>query len=731
MLSRGSDSTKSIDMKKLVLMLLITLCPMLVKADSWTPVGQGTWKDGTFVPFCGKSWNVPIECSVENPKLFRIQPYCLRGNHLSGLPTDNVYVYIHVENSEKVYMEDYAYSYNGHHIWLSQKCEENGWDINYYGKIIGNCVEFPETTFMYFDTVLNFINSPEHSHYNTTSAAKHKIVFPEGVLDYVPQTETFVSIGEGTWLDIFMTITDGEKVVPAETWTVEFEKSADRPGRYRARPWCNADAMHNGIRIDGEVIICADDPDKVYLENFVLNGDMEYSQIVVENGWANGNSYGKLVDGVITIPRSYFKRRAISSDNWDEFWNINDNLVIKLPEDYFVTPSSSGVYFGITAFNYEPRIKPIELLTKNNKEAFKQFVNEREKADATYLYYSADVAIKALTERKYPDDLNSVAMITFTDGNDDGSLENAPDKSWNDEDYQNYLAGRLSDARVQGHPINAFSIGLKGKDIGDYNYEMFKSNLQVLASKSEQATEVNDMSEVETTINDILDNLEKSWINKKVSCSITMRATGDRIRFTLDKTREEMNNNPENSDLWIEGVFSRDDNSLNDVVYNGMTSTSGSKVLAERTEINGRTKYKFTFENLRDADGNTIETSTIEFWHKTASNPVWQPHTEFKQGADAVTETERTSSAVMFVMDCSDSLDNDFPELQRVVNSLIDRLAEGDNSGVEDIPFYPVCDDETDAPVEYYNLQGLKIDNPRSGLYIRRLGNKVEKILII
>ena len=34
------------------------------------------------------------------------------------------------------------------------------------------------------------------------------------------------------------------------------------------------------------------------------------------------------------------------------------------------------------------------------------------------------------------------------------------------------------------------------------------------------------------------------------------------------------------------------------------------------------------------------------------------------------------------------------------------------------------------APVEYYNLQGVRVANPDAGLYIRRQGNKVSKVII-
>lgn len=38
--------------------------------------------------------------------------------------------------------------------------------------------------------------------------------------------------------------------------------------------------------------------------------------------------------------------------------------------------------------------------------------------------------------------------------------------------------------------------------------------------------------------------------------------------------------------------------------------------------------------------------------------------------------------------------------------------------------------DDRDAPVEYFNLQGMPVANPENGIYIRRQGNKVTKILI-
>jgi hypothetical protein len=39
-------------------------------------------------------------------------------------------------------------------------------------------------------------------------------------------------------------------------------------------------------------------------------------------------------------------------------------------------------------------------------------------------------------------------------------------------------------------------------------------------------------------------------------------------------------------------------------------------------------------------------------------------------------------------------------------------------------------DESSDAPVEYYNLQGVRVANPQGGLFIKRQGNKASKVII-
>ncbi len=49
---------------------------------------------------------------------------------------------------------------------------------------------------------------------------------------------------------------------------------------------------------------------------------------------------------------------------------------------------------------------------------------------------------------------------------------------------------------------------------------------------------------------------------------------------------------------------------------------------------------------------------------------------------------------------------------------------ENATSGIEEVGA------DENAPVEYFNLQGVRVANPEAGIYVRRQGSKVEKVYI-
>lgn len=54
-------------------------------------------------------------------------------------------------------------------------------------------------------------------------------------------------------------------------------------------------------------------------------------------------------------------------------------------------------------------------------------------------------------------------------------------------------------------------------------------------------------------------------------------------------------------------------------------------------------------------------------------------------------------------------------------------IGNGNFAGIESVI---ADDDNSDAPVEYYNLQGVRVNDPANGLFIRRQGNNVSKVLV-
>lgn len=59
------------------------------------------------------------------------------------------------------------------------------------------------------------------------------------------------------------------------------------------------------------------------------------------------------------------------------------------------------------------------------------------------------------------------------------------------------------------------------------------------------------------------------------------------------------------------------------------------------------------------------------------------------------------------------------------LNLVNSKLTVCGTTGVES-----VSEDDVNAPVEYFNLQGVRVENPQNGLYIVRQGNKVSKQII-
>ena len=324
----------------------------------------------------------------------------------------------------------------------------------------------------------------------------------------------------------------------------------------------------------------------------------------------------------------------------------------------------SGMYLGIIGFNQMLYRYPIGHLDEDSKSGFTAFVDELPSKDGTLLYYSVDEAVNSLLAADFPSDLYSVSMVTFTDGLDQGSMMMTTLYE-SDEDYLEAIGKRVAEEKVSGLPISAYSIGLRGSDVTDVN--KFRSNLKALASNDANAFEASSMSAVNSKFQDIAEKVNGSTYTYSLSLTIPGPSNGTRIRFTLDNV-----SSASYSKTYIEGVFNLKNRSLTDVVYYGLTSTTGSTVQGMVDGI----FVTFSFEGLQTSNNSFIQQGNIKQWNYVASSSSWQKNSEFSPAQNSTIGHYKRSAVVMLVLDCSSSLGSQFSTMKGSAKSFINTLAE-------------------------------------------------------
>lgn len=328
----------------------------------------------------------------------------------------------------------------------------------------------------------------------------------------------------------------------------------------------------------------------------------------------------------------------------------------------------SGLYMGIVGFNETliDKGKMSKLMPETQHE-FTSFVDELTVGEATLLYYGVDKALDKIAKTSLPGDLTKVAIVTFTDGLDQGSLGMVNGKYNTREEYRNYLSSRIKSTQVKGIPLTAYSIGLRGGDVT--NDAAFKNDLKSLASQDSYATEVSGISDVNREFQNIANQLINVTQTQSLSIKFPKLDNGQVFRFTFDNVR-----NAESSQVYIEGIFDLQNNMLYDIKYVGLTCSSGTSL---QGKSDGLVKVAFEFENVKDKNGNHISLNNANEYYFT--DGYWQVNSEFDKGEDLQVNVKRSSAAIMLVLDCSSSLikgGDKFTEMKKYVNSFIKTLAQ-------------------------------------------------------
>ena len=335
-----------------------------------------------------------------------------------------------------------------------------------------------------------------------------------------------------------------------------------------------------------------------------------------------------------------------------------------------------GLYMGITGFNQQLYTKDISLLNRSTKGAFTGFVSSLTTKDATVLYYAVDKSLDALDASPFPKNLSNVALVTFTDGLDQGSLMLTDKGYTSDTQYASALNSRINGMSVHGIPLQAYTIGLKGSDVT--NNEMFMSNLKSLASSEENVALINNMDEVKAKFQAIADNLTQTSYSYSHTLTLTIPgvSNGTRIRFTFDNVNK---NTVGQSEKYIEGTFNLNSRSLTNVTYHGMTCSSG--VTLRPKSVNG-IFATYVLEGLTFPDpSERINKNQIKEWYWVNDYSNWQINSEFTPGSidNVDVEASYTSAIVMLVLDCSSSLSSDFDKLKNAADEFINTLADYDS----------------------------------------------------
>ena len=342
-------------------------------------------------------------------------------------------------------------------------------------------------------------------------------------------------------------------------------------------------------------------------------------------------------------------------------------LSYKSEEIDSITKANRGgypfAYIGIVGFNDELNVKDIDILSTSTASQYKSFVNGLTLRDGTILYYAVDNALDMLCNAKIETPLKNVSLITFTDGLDQGSLM-MTDKYGSSYEYLDAMSKRISSATVGDLHVNAYSVGLRGKDVS--NVSLFKQNLRDLASSEENSYELSNINGLREKLQAVADQIISVSNRQTVTLRVPGIDNGSRMRFTFDGKPAE------SSELYIEGTFNLRDRSLRDVSYHGIKATSGKMVQGTQVGI----KVDFTFTGMRLALGNgLLPTSSIQHYYQLPSSSSWQKNSEFNTANDTQTSVSHSGATIFLTLDCSSSLGNDFSKMKQYANEFIDLIA--------------------------------------------------------
>ena len=331
--------------------------------------------------------------------------------------------------------------------------------------------------------------------------------------------------------------------------------------------------------------------------------------------------------------------------------------------------ADEGIYVGIIKFGdvvTDLTGTGLVLLNASGKDTLINLLNTNyvlSSSPGTTLFYGVHKALANLksAETTYPANLESVNIVTFTDGLDISSaaqsMENPVEEGVyypNAARYAEYIAGEIANRSIATKPITAYSVGVRGDDVNDDNLPVFESNLESIASPGNKKP-LGNFGELQQTFNEIAESLN---IEHRTTSFILKTATLDDetgVRMTFDPISDNLSE----SERYIEGTFrisgmgANITYTLHDITYGGgVDSSVGTGPL---TGTKTGSEVSFLFSPITGYN-STVDTSNTKQWIRSTPTSSWRINSEYSQDGSNSSTVEKLSSVIYLVLDSSTSL---------------------------------------------------------------------------
>jgi hypothetical protein len=332
------------------------------------------------------------------------------------------------------------------------------------------------------------------------------------------------------------------------------------------------------------------------------------------------------------------------------------------------TELPAGMYLGVIGFNERLYTSPIVRLDDATIQQTEDFIDGLNLGGATLLYHAVYTSLDMLAASGIPSDLQSVSIVNFTDGLDEGSYTFSNYSSG--AQYLQAVTQRIRNEIVGTKPIGAHTIGIKGNDVHSYDEMEFNANLEGISSLPDEQFDtyvhsVSTFDEVREAFREIARRLHDQSVNSTLTLRVPAPDPNTRVRFTFDIMSEE-NDACLQSNKYIEGVYITNNAGmgvLTNVQYHGLESLSGNYITAVRMD---RPFAVFEIEGVTYTDGSDFNNQSIanlkEWKYKTSGN-VWCINSEWTNSGNTEITDNYHSALVMLNLDCSESLGSDQFEL--------------------------------------------------------------------